>query len=140
MRSISLSAAALAVLAGLTMVPRGAAAADPSQVCEKIAGKSLVTCVKKVNKIQGKCYEDTGVACLSTDPDIGKALDKVAEKIAKKCPSDAIVQGAGYGPLLTVAGLTARLQSQCRADTSSLAVSVPVHKVVVALGFEFGIK
>jgi hypothetical protein len=121
MRSISLSAAALAVLAGLTMVPRGAAAADPSQVCEKIAGKSLVTCVKKVNKIQGKCYEDTGAACLSTDLDIGKALDKVAKKIAKKCPSDAIVQGAGYGPLMTVAGLTARLQSQCRADASSLA-------------------
>ena len=121
MRSISLSAAALAVLAGLTMVPRGAGAADPSQVCEKIAGKTLVTCVKKVNKIQGKCYEDTGVACLGTDPDIGKALDKVAKKIAKKCPSDAIVQSAGYGPLMTVAGLTARLQSQCRADASSLA-------------------
>ena len=121
MRSISLSAAALAVLAGLTIAPRGAAAADPSQVCEKIAGKSLVTCVKKVSKIQGKCYEDTGAACASSDEDIGKALAKLAKKISKKCPSDAIVQGAGYGPLMTVAGLTARLQSQCRADASSLA-------------------
>ena len=110
-----------AILIGALLNAGGAHAADPALLCEKLAGKSVVACVKKVGKRQGKCFATDGHACASNDADIVKALDKLAAKIAKKCPSNAVVQAAGYGPAMTTAGLTARLKSQCRADAASLA-------------------
>src|SRR5215475_11286293 len=118
MRSIILAFGVLSTLLGWASA---AGAADPGQLCEKLAGKSLVTCVKKLGKLHAKCYEDSAAACAASDPDIGKALDKLAKKVGKKCPSDMVVQSAGYGPTMTAAGLVARLQAQCRADAASLA-------------------
>ena len=113
---------ALVALLGLTLTALDAhASTDPALLCEKAAGTSLVSCVKKVAKLQGKCYAATGAACAADDEKIGKALDKLAKKLAKKCPDDATVQAAGYGPSMTAAALTERLQSECRAETSSLA-------------------
>ncbi len=103
------------------LAPLAAQAMDPALVCEKSAGKSLVGCVKSVAKELGACYAANGSACPSTDAKIAVAFAKLAKKMGKKCPSDAIVQGAGYGPSATAAGLITRLQSQCRADAASLA-------------------
>ena len=111
-----------AVLCVMLAVPLTAgAAADPALSCEKAAGKALVSCVKKVAKLEGKCYEAGSAACAAGDADVAKALEKVAAAVAKKCPSDANVQSAGFGPTLTVAGLTTRLQDACVAETASLA-------------------
>src|SRR6185369_5288071 len=92
----------------------------PALLCEKIAAKSTVSCVKSVSKQLGKCFGKTDAACASDDEKIVKALAALAKKIGKKC-TDATVQAAGYGPSMTAAGLATRLQSQCRADAASLA-------------------
>jgi len=114
--------AALTALLGLTLTPLAArAAADPALRCEKAAGKNLVTCVGRVAKREGDCYGATGAACAANDAKIADALDKLAKTVGKKCPDDATVQAAGYGPSMTAQALIARLQSSCRAETASLA-------------------
>ena len=58
MRSISMGVASALVIAlgiGFTS-SRAHAAADPALLCEKAAGISLVSCVKKVAKEHSKCY------------------------------------------------------------------------------------
>jgi hypothetical protein len=111
-------------LLGLALIATGAspaAAADPALLCEKMAGKSLVSCVNSAAKAQDKCYQQTGFACDGDDAKIAKALEGIAKKVAKKCPSDATVQAAGFGPSMTVAALIGRLQAACSAEASSLA-------------------
>ena len=123
MRSISMGVASALVIAlgiGFTS-SRAHAAADPALLCEKAAGISLVSCVKKVAKEHSKCYLADGSACDPASSHLTKALDKITSTIAKKCPSDLVVQTAGYGPTMTAAGLTARLRSQCLADAASFS-------------------
>ncbi len=98
------------------------AGGDPALDCEKAAGKALVSCVKALGKRVGQCYADTAHSiCAAGDDKATKALDGIAKKLAKKCPSDLVVQSAGFGATATAAGLVARLQSQCRADAASLS-------------------
>ncbi len=112
---------ALAIFMGLVFAPLEARGADPALLCEKMAGKSLVTCVRKVTSLQDGCYGASGNACPEHDPKITAALSKIQTSVAKKCPDDVTVQAAGYGPAITVAALISRLQSSCRAESSSLA-------------------
>jgi hypothetical protein len=111
---------ALAALLALTAVD---AHAGPHAAlrCEQAAGASLISCVKSVAKLQSGCYAATGAACAADDAQVARVVDEVAQKMQKRCPDDATVQAAGYGPSMTVAGLVQRLQSECRAETSSLA-------------------
>ncbi|MEO8604217.1 MAG: pectin acetylesterase-family hydrolase [bacterium] len=115
------AAVGLIVLLGLAAGPLTARASDPVLSCEKAAGKSLVSCIGAVAKLQGKCFDDGGAACGAGDAKIAKALAHVAKTVAKKCLSDAAVQSAGYGPTVTVGGLTARIQAACNAESASLA-------------------
>jgi hypothetical protein len=116
----------IAALSGLVLVeslcvPIAArAAADPALLCEKTAGIALASCVKKLAKLQGKCYADGGAACAGDDADIATALGALAKRVGAKCGSDAVVQSAGYGAM-TAAGLTARLQASCRTEAAALA-------------------
>lgn len=123
MRGHSLIAAGIGglVLLGSSVWSAAAAAADPALKCEQAAGKALVACVKKVSTLHGKCYAASGAACASGDDKVAKALAKVAQAVAKKCTSDAVVQAAGFGPSATRAGLTTRLQDACVAESASLA-------------------
>jgi hypothetical protein len=113
--------AMVAMLATLVLAPFEARATAPALVCEKVVGKSLVACVNKVVRQQGKCYLSSGAACAENDAKIAKALDGVARKIAKRCGSDSLVQTVSYGPSMTVASLVSRIQSSCRAEASALA-------------------
>lgn len=108
---------AFTLTAGL-MAPGAAFAADPALICEKIAAKSLQSCVKKISRTEGKCYLATGAACGSEEPKVDKALAALAKKVGKKC-SDANVQAAGYGPSMTAAALVERLQAACTAEVAS---------------------
>ena len=110
---------AIILSAAVAITASKATALDPPLLCEKIAGLSLVKCVKKLANAERKCFKKTGVACTPTNPDLQKPLDKLAEKVIKKCSSDANVQAAGFGPL-TLASLTERLQATCRAESASL--------------------
>jgi len=96
-----------------------AVAADPALACEKAAGTSLVKCVQTVTGLQRKCFLKSGSGCGTADPKVLKAQAKLAAKIGAKCPSAAVVQGAGY-PALTVASLVDRLQTACTAEASAL--------------------
>ena len=113
--------AILALLGTLVATAVPATAADPALSCEKMAGKSLVSCVNSAAKAQDKCYQKTGAACAADDAKVAKALEGIAKKIDKKCPDDATVQAAGFGPSMTVASLIGRLQAACTAETSALA-------------------
>jgi hypothetical protein len=113
---------ALVVLLGIGSAPLAArAATDPALLCEKAAGRGLASCVKKVATLQSKCYLAGGAACGADDARIGKALATLATKVAKRCTGDAVVQAAGYGPAMTVAGLSERLQASCRTEAAALA-------------------
>jgi hypothetical protein len=114
-------AAIVAALVLLAAAPFEARAGDPVLTCEKAAGKSLVSCVNKLVRLEGDCYAAAGAACAQDDSRVAKTLDTLAKKIAKKCANDAAVQGAGYGAAMTVAALVARLQSSCRAESAALA-------------------
>lgn len=112
--------AALVVL-GLAMPHAAHAAADPALKCEQAAGKAVVKCVKKLSTLHGKCYAAGGAACAESEEQVAKTLAKVETTIVKKCPSDAVVQAAGFGATATVAGLGTRLRDACFAEAASLA-------------------
>jgi hypothetical protein len=74
-----------------------------------------------VTSAQGNCYAATGTACPANDAKITGALASLARRVASRCRTNAAVQRTGYGPTMTVAALISRLQSSCRAESSSLA-------------------
>jgi hypothetical protein len=100
-----------AALAGMT----------PGQLCEKTASDALRNCVKKVSKLAQKCYQTTGAACAAGDAKLVKELARVGGKVLAKCPDQATVQAASYGPALTPAGLVTRLERACTQAVASLA-------------------
>lgn len=108
---LALFAAPAASFAGLT----------PGQLCEKTASDTLRTCVKKVGKLEQKCYQTTAAACLDTDAKLVKELARIGDKVLPKCPDQATVQAANYGPVLTPAALVERLESACIRAVASLA-------------------
>ncbi len=118
-RRIAAAAKVSALAIVWSLSPSQGNALDPHLLCEKHAGLSLVKCVKKLANAERKCFKKTGVACLDGAPELQKPLDKLAAKIAAKCATDADVQAAGFTSL-TVASLTDRLQSACRAESASL--------------------
>lgn len=109
------------LVASLLAPSAAAAALTPGQACEKAASDSLRTCVKKVGKIEQKCYQTSGAACADTDPKLVAQLAKAESKILAKCPDAATVQAAQYGPLMTPAALVDRIQDACTQAVSSLA-------------------
>jgi hypothetical protein len=111
----------IATLVALAAVTTAAAASTPGQLCQKTAVDTLRSCVKKVGKLQQKCYQATGSACAPTDPKLVKELARVAAKLGPKCPDQAAVQGAGYGPVLTPAALATRIENACTTAVASLA-------------------
>lgn len=98
-----------------------ALAATPGQRCEGAASNSLRACFKKVSRLQQQCYAETGVACATNDPKVAAASTRVSTKVLRRCADQATVSAAGYAPLLTPAGLVARLQEACHAAAASLA-------------------
>jgi len=115
------TALAATILVGLLADAGAAWSADAAVVCESTAAKSLSTCVKKISAADRKCYLATGAACSTSDKKVTKALAGLETKIAKKCPSDTVVQDAGYGPMLTQQALVDRMKGACTAEVSSLA-------------------
>ncbi len=111
----------LLVLAAGVVAPGASLALTPGQTCEKMASDTLRNCVKKVGKLEQKCYQASGAACVDTDPKLVKELAKVGEKVLKKCPDQATVQAAGYGALLTPAALVDRIENACTTAVASLA-------------------
>lgn len=113
---------AAALLLAVCLAPAASfAGMTPGQLCEKTASDTLRTCVKKVSKLAQKCYQTTGAACPDTDPKLVKELARVGDKVLAKCPDQATVQAASYGPVLTPAGLVARLERACTQAVASLA-------------------
>ncbi len=104
-------------LAGATAA---SAAMTPGQLCQKTAADTLRGCVKKVGKLHQKCYQTTGSACAATDPKLVKELAKVGTKLGPKCPDQATVQAAGFGPVLTPAALVDRVSNACTTAVASL--------------------
>jgi hypothetical protein len=111
----------LALLAALLGPAVAFAGMTPGQLCEKTASDALRTCVKKASKLAQKCYQTTGAACLDTDPKLVKEMARIGDKVLPKCPDQATVQAANYGPVLTPAGLVERLESACTRAVASLA-------------------
>lgn len=111
----------LALLAGVIVPGASFAALTPGQSCEKTASDTLRTCVKKVGKLQQKCYQTTGSACLATDPKLVKELGRIATKVLPRCPDQPTVQAAGYGPVLTPGALVSRVENACTTAVASLA-------------------
>ncbi|MGH7790541.1 MAG: hypothetical protein ACRERC_27015, partial [Candidatus Binatia bacterium] len=103
----------LLLLASAMLPAAPAAAATPGELCEKAASDNLRTCVKKVGKLQRRCYEKTGSACAAADAKLVEALARVGSKVLPKCPDQATVQAGGYGAALTPSGLVARIESAC---------------------------
>jgi len=105
----------------LVLSPSLVRAATPAQKCEQEAGKALQRCVQKAGKLHRACYQQTGSACVDADPGLVAEFDRIGEKILRKCPDQATVQAAGYGPLLTPAGLVDRIAIGCTTAVASLA-------------------
>ena len=110
-------------LAGALVLLAAAApsrAATPGQACEKKAVAALRTCGKVVTKQELICVQHTGAACAPGDAVVARALATVSVEVLKACPDVATVTAAGYPPLLTPAGLTAKLQEACTSEAASL--------------------
>ena len=95
-------------------------ATTPGQTCEKKAVAALRRCGKSVTKQQLVCVQQTGAACLPADAGVTKALVTVSAKVLQACPDIATVSAAGYAPLLSPAGLVAKLQEACTSEAASL--------------------
>jgi hypothetical protein len=95
-------------------------AATPGQTCEKKTASALRRCGKSVAKQQLACVQHTGAACLPGDPVVGKALTTASTKVLDACPDGATVTAAGYAPLLSPAGLVAKVQEACTSEAASL--------------------
>lgn len=111
----------VAMLVALLAVPGLSSALTPGQLCEKTASDTLRSCVKKVSKLAQKCYQTTGSACPDGDAKLVKELGRIGVKVLAKCPDQPTVQAAGYGPMLTPAGLVTRLERACTQAVASLA-------------------
>lgn len=112
---------ALTVLAVLAASTVPAAALTPGQLCEKSASDALRKCVSKIGKQQQKCYQTTGSACLGTDAKMIAAHASTEKSVLQKCPDQPTVAAALYGPVLTPAGLVARMNEACDSAAASLA-------------------
>jgi hypothetical protein len=108
------AAAALAV----ALLPALGGAATPLG-CEIGAAKSLDGCLKRVAKEHRKCFNAINRACDRDDERIVRHLEKLSDRIAAKCGSDANVQAAGFATL-TLAGLEDRLRASCIAESDAL--------------------
>ncbi len=95
-------------------------AASPGSACETAASKALRTCVKKLGRLEQRCYRDTGQTCLGTDPKVAKVFDGLGKTVLAKCPDQATVTAALYPPALTPAGLVGRLDDACEAAVDAL--------------------
>jgi len=111
----------LIALATILMPAVAGAALTPARLCEKAAADSLRACVSQVGRLAQQCYRKTGSACATSDPKLVKQIDRVADRVLAKCTDQATVQAAGYGPVLTPAGLAERLQNACTSAVASLA-------------------
>ena len=111
----------LAALVTAAFAPSPALALTAGQSCEKAASDALRSCVSQVSRIQQQCYRGTGSACAPTDPKLVKQIDRVESRVLPRCASQPIVADAGYGPVLTPAGLVEQLQDACTAAIASLA-------------------
>ena len=111
----------LAALVTAAFAPSPALALTAGQSCDKAASDALRSCVSQVSRIQQQCYRGTGSACAPTDPKLVKQIDRVESRVLPRCASQPIVADAGYGPVLTPAGLVEQLQDACTAAIASLA-------------------
>lgn len=112
----------LIVVAGAMTTPMVArAAASAGQICEEAAAEGLRSCVAKLGKLQQRCYRDTGSACSSSHPDVLEQLNRVESRVLERCATPSVIEQAGYGAVLSTAGLVARLQHACTSAIASLA-------------------
>ena len=115
------TATRLALLLTLLLPLTAAAATTPGKVCGKSTTDNLRSCIKKVGKLHQACYQTTGSACAPTDPKLVDTLAGIAAKLQGKCPDQATVQAAGFGPVLTPAALVDRIEVACTGFVASLA-------------------
>lgn len=112
-----LTAAVLAV----AFAPPAFAAASPASRCEKAAVAGLAACTRRVATHVRDCYLETGGPCPTGDAKVAAALTRLQTRVLRRCPDDATVQAASYGPLATPAALVSRLQEACTGDVATLA-------------------
>ena len=112
---------ALVVLITMALSPSPSLAITAGQSCEKAASDALRSCVSSVSRIEQQCYRGTGSACAPADPKLVKQIERVGTRILAKCATQPVVQAAGYGPVLTPAGLVERVQNACTSAVASLA-------------------
>ena len=115
------TASRLLLLAAVLAPAVAPAAPTPGQTCEKAVGDALRACVSSVGRSSQQCYRKTGSACLPGDTKIAAQLDRAETRVLGRCPDQATVQSAGYGPALTPAGLVARIRNACTTAVASLA-------------------
>jgi len=87
--------------------------------CERVAGSSLLSCVKRVAGQHRRCVANSTRKCAASNDKILRQIDKIERRIEAACSSDAEVQAAGF-TALTRDALIERLQSACRAETDAL--------------------
>ncbi len=118
MRHLSVQSLLVALALIVPLPPTLAGAATPLQ-CELEAAKSLATCVKRVVSQHRKCFNSISRACSDDDVRIVRQLDKVSNRLAAKCGSDANVQLAGFTSL-TLTSLDQRIRASCLAEADAL--------------------
>jgi hypothetical protein len=86
--------------------------------CERAIATRLARCFTAVSKQLHKCYLATGRPCPQADVD--RELGRLGSQLASRC-ADPDVQQLGYGPLVTTAAVTERLQEACQGEVRTLA-------------------
>lgn len=89
-----------------------------AQGCERAAAAALASCIEDVNAAQAGCFAAAGARCATDDAAVSAAVDAAASEIASQCSDDTV---AGYGPWITAAALTRRIESACRSESAALA-------------------
>jgi len=101
--------------------PVSPAIGDPAQICQATARSALAQCSTSVGQSQIVCYMQTGAACSSSDAAIVNARVALSNEVFSACASDAVVQDAGFGPLLTRGALRDQLVESCLGEIDTLS-------------------
>lgn len=102
--------------AGLSVNADGCSAT----LCQAVISGAASQCFDNVASTTKDCYLDNGTACYN-DNAVTAAIQTQQALIQAQCGTDATVQEAGYGDLLTLANLQLLQEDACIGNVQSLA-------------------
>jgi hypothetical protein len=112
--------AVAAIVGGILSVPATGAAAQTTALerCERTVATRLAHCFTRVSERLAECHLLAGGSCSPASVD--RELTRLASRVAYLCSDDGVRQ-LGYGPSMTTAALTERLQEACHGEVRTLA-------------------